>query len=234
MKRIYFALTLLFVFTVSSLFSQKNCDYYMPLKANSGFEIKSFNAKDKLQSTAVTTITKVSAEGDATVADMHTVSKDKDENEVTSMDYKLKCDASGVTIDMKGLIPASSMEAFKSMEIKTESTDLQIPASLSTGQKLPDAKMSMKILKSGQQFAELNFDFIDRIVVSEESITVPAGTFKCYKITYTIKTLTKIGLSMKSTSKVVEYFSNGVGVVRTEFYNEKDKLQSYNVISKIF
>ena len=64
---------------------------------------------------------------------------------------------------------------------------------------------------------------------AEENITVPAGSFKASKITYTIEA--NMGFT-KTHLNVTEWMSKKAGVVRSETYDKKGKLQDYTVLSK--
>jgi hypothetical protein len=57
-----------------------------------------------------------------------------------------------------------------------------------------------------------------------EDVTVPAGTFKCHKITQTVATTGYIGRK-EVISKTVSWYAPGIGTVKTETYDAKDKLQ---------
>jgi hypothetical protein len=69
----------------------------------------------------------------------------------------------------------------------------------------------------------------NRKVEAIENITTPAGSFECSKITYNIDT--KVGLSVKLTG--IEWVSKNVGVVRSESYNTKGKLQGYTLLTSL-
>lgn len=70
----------------------------------------------------------------------------------------------------------------------------------------------------------------NRKVEAIENVTTPAGTFKCFKISYDIVTDTFL---KKVTSKAVQWYSENVGMVRTESYGQNGKLDSYSVLTGI-
>jgi hypothetical protein len=69
----------------------------------------------------------------------------------------------------------------------------------------------------------------NRKVLGNETVTVPAGTFNCYKITYDVETK----LMFKINTNVVEYINKGVGNVKTETYDKKGKMLSATVLSEV-
>jgi hypothetical protein len=56
-----------------------------------------------------------------------------------------------------------------------------------------------------------------------ESVTVPAGTFTCHKITQTVSTTV---MRRDVVTRTVSWYAPGIGTVKTETYDNKDKLQS--------
>ena len=69
----------------------------------------------------------------------------------------------------------------------------------------------------------------NRKVEAQEDITTPAGTFKCFKITYDVDSK----VIFKTQGKGVEWISQQVGTVRTESHDSKGKMLSYSLLSEI-
>jgi len=63
--------------------------------------------------------------------------------------------------------------------------------------------------------------------LSIEDVRVPAGTFKCHKITQTATT-TVMGTTNVSTT--TEWLAPGIGQVKSEHYDDKNKLVSTSVL----
>jgi len=113
------------------------------------------------------------------------------------------------------------------MEFDVTMDQLVYPAELSEGQTLDDA--SIEISATGGMPINLVFDITDRKVEGKETITTPAGTFDCYKISYNTHSKMMI---MNMNFNSVEYLSDKFGAVRTETYKSNGNLVSYTVISK--
>jgi hypothetical protein len=80
----------------------------------------------------------------------------------------------------------------------------------------------------------LSMTVTNRKVEAKETITVPAGTFECYKITgNTHMETATFGLKVPIEMKTIEYFAPGVGLVKSITYNKNDKLQGSTALSKI-
>jgi hypothetical protein len=65
----------------------------------------------------------------------------------------------------------------------------------------------------------------NRKVEAKESVTVPAGTFDCFKISYNSEI--KIGF-VKKNYRYITWYAPEVGAVKSEFYSAKGKLEGYS------
>ncbi|MGB8192458.1 MAG: hypothetical protein WCF67_11095, partial [Chitinophagaceae bacterium] len=69
---------------------------------------------------------------------------------------------------------------------------------------------------SGMQ-QTLTLNVTDRKVEAKESVTTPAGTWECYKISSKNKIHVKMGpIGIPMNMEVTEWFAPGFGVVKTE------------------
>ena len=91
---------------------------------------------------------------------------------------------------------------------------------------LKDAEMNMHVDATPMQ---LNFilTIYNRKVDAEESLKTPAGTFNCVKISQSQHL--KAMISMDTNS--IEWYAEGVGLVRSESYNKKGKLMGYSLLT---
>lgn len=197
-------------------------------------ELQNYNQRDRLQGSQEVTVKEVRNVDGKTVATMQAKSMDRRGKVEHEGEYTITCTGNEMRMDMKSLMDQSMMEGFEDMELTFEGQDIVIPANLSVGQTLPDAQMIMKVASEGMAVTEVNMNITNRQVVSREEITVPAGTFNCYKISYDTHMETKtMGIPFRIRSKTVEYFAPNVGMVRTEMYDNKERLQGYTILSKI-
>jgi len=63
-----------------------------------------------------------------------------------------------------------------------------------------------------------------------EDVKVPAGTFKCHKIT---QKYTTTAMGINNVSTVVEWLAPGIGQVKSETYDDKNKLVSGSVLAEL-
>jgi len=224
-----------FIFIASGLWAQ-NCDLYIPLEEGKGYQYQNFNSRDKLEGIQDILIKSVTQESGQTVAVVEAKMYDKREKLQHEGEYKIICKGNELVIDIQSIIDQSILQSFEGMEVSMSNIEnISLPGNLGVGDKLPDAHMEMKVSMGGVSVTEMNFTTQNRTVEAKQEITTPAGTYNCFKITYENKMDTRaMGMNRSDLSKGVEYYAPGVGNVRSEFYNDKGKLQSYTVLSKIY
>ena len=121
-----------------------------------------------------------------------------------------------IVFDMKSL--------FAGADAKAEITGdpIELPNNLSAGQTLKDAKITMTtrvaLVKMTTEMA-----ITDYKCLAVETVTVPAGSYKAYKVTQTVSTT-----AMKQTTKAttITWYAEGVGSVKTESYDGSGNLLS--------
>jgi hypothetical protein len=110
--------------------------------------------------------------------------KDKKQGEVT---LQITCDAGVVKFDMRNMAmqnmpPEMSKQNNVNMEISGDQIDM--PSSLEVGSTLKNITYTMKMTMGSMTMMNKETTIRERKVESKENITVPAGTFECYKISY--------------------------------------------------
>jgi hypothetical protein len=115
------------------------------------------------------------------------------------------------------------------MEIKMETEDMSVPANPQPGQQLKDGAVRMKISNSVMTVMNMSVKILNRKAEGYEDVTTPAGTFKCLKISYNVES--KMVFTVRG--KGIEWISEKAGMVKSESYNEKGKLQSHTLLTSI-
>jgi hypothetical protein len=145
--------------------------------------------------------------------------------------YSIRCFKDILYFDMK-MIAGQQAEAFKDMEMTMEGAELQIPASLTVGQSLPDANVKMTMSPKGSSpmpIMTVSIKISNRKVEAKESITTTAGTFECYKITEDAE----VNSIFKMKTRSVNWFSYEAGNVKTESYKDNGKLMAYTLLTEL-
>ena len=107
-------------------------------------------------------------------------------------------------------------------ELKIEITGvpMELPSNLQPGQALKDANMTLTI-DAGILKMKTDIKTTNGKCVAVEDVTVRAGTFTCHKITQTVTT-TIMRKDVVATTN--SWYAPGIGTVKTETYNGKNKL----------
>ena len=137
------------------------------------------------------------------------------QNEVIVNMYSLMLEViDSMTKQMAEAEGKEAVDITKQIEVNGETCG--IPAVLEKGMKLPDYDVEIKIA-----FMKMKFKARDRSVSGEETITTPAGTFKCFVVEESMK-VSMAFLNEKTRTKT--WYAYGIGEVRQETYDSKGKL----------
>ena len=205
------------VMTVGSISAQ---NIFFANKEGMKLYYANLNAKGKVDSYSLQTIKKVEGSGDnMTIAYMSQV-LDKNRKPTGSnpieVSYTVVINNGVMEWDMKNFA-APGTEGF----ITFEGDKLRIPSSLAAGTKLDDVAFTLTLNMGIRITTQIMLT--DMECVSVEDVTVPAGTFKCYKVTQ--QSTATVGRRSVITHSIT-WYSPGIGTVKTENYNDKNKLQT--------
>lgn len=155
--------------------------------------------------------------------------------EVSSNEIDLICEDGVFKMDMTSFMP-QGMEDIEGVKIVFEGDKLTIPSDLKPGQSLKDMTFVVKVVSDNPAMSAMatntTVKITNRKVVAKEKVTTAAGTYDCYKITYDAESQVAImGMKRTMTSSSVDYLSEGVGMVKSESYDDKGKLSGYVELS---
>ncbi len=207
--------------------SAQECDMFIPLRPGAELSYAYYNKPGVVESTAKTTILEKSSIPGGVNVKLNTEAFDKDGKSVVKFDYNMKCQNGVFYVDMRSML--ANMDVKDISNFSVESKDLQFPSRMSAGQILSDASLLMK-MSAGFMTMSITVDIINRKVESVETITTPAGTFECYKITYDSNS--KV-LMIKTQNHIVEWYAKNVGLVRSESYDKKGKLTNITELTSL-
>ncbi len=229
MKKILFIL-IVQISAIGYAFAQ--CNEFYQLNAGSEWETQTYSDKDKPTGKVRQKITDYKEEGAGFKATIHSITYNEKGKEMTQGDLNLSCDKGTVLIDMRGLVNDDYLKAFKDVQMKVETENLEIPSKLTAGQTLKNGKATITTVGDSALPMELQVDITERKVEGKESITTPAGTFECYKITGKSTTHLKMVVNTTFQFNTVEWLAPKVGVVKTESYNAKNgKRVGYSLLT---
>ncbi len=203
----------------------QDCSGFDMMKENTFIEMKNYDGKQKLTGTIRQTVKEVRETNEGTVIKIESEQLDKKNKSEGVMNLEMRCKDGVFYMDMQSFFNSASMGNTEDMEISVDATDLVYPGKMQVGQELPDGNLVMSIV-SGSIPMNMSVKIFNRKVEGIETITTPAGSYECYKITYDIETKSII----KMTNSAAQWFSEKVGAVRSETYS-KGKLVGYSELT---
>lgn len=197
---------------------------FFPTKKGTVLVYNTFDKKNKLTNKFQYTIEKVNVNGpdlDITYLVQSMDQKDKllynDEITINQRGDKLYLDMSNMVnkaaFQQEGEMPAN---------IEVTGNNMEIPVNPNPGDILPDASVAMA-LKLGFINMKVSADVTNRKIEAIEDISVAAGTFNTFKLTSNVNAS---ALGIKSSTKNLEWYAKGIGIIKSEAYDNKGNLQS--------
>lgn len=219
MKKLLLALALFA--TLTQTFAQ-DCESLVPFKEGTLWQIQSFDKKGNPEDVMTQKVTGVSETEEGKKVEIHQELKDKKDELVAESDYSMTCNRGIYRVSMERMMTSESMASFKDMEVEIEGDDIEFPSNLSAGKRLNDATLKISMVNStaGIPMMSMTTRVYNRKVEAEEKVTVGAGDFDAYIITYDVEAKTII----KVQTKGKDWYVPGVGIVKSEYYNKKGKL----------
>jgi len=206
--------------------SAQDCTLYFPSKVGTELVYNYYSKPGKIESSSKQTIIGKDDSGGKLKLDISSESFDEKGESVLKINYSVWCDGQTFYVDMKSTL--SSMNLKELGEFKIETSDMQFPAKLTPGQQLKDASITLKT--EGPVTMSISSNITDRKVETLEKVTTPAGTFDCAKISYNV--MAKVSI-VKTESRIIEWYSPNVGLVRSETYSKKGKLAGFNELTSL-
>lgn len=176
------------------LFAQ-DCTQYIYMQKDKTIGMTMYKKNGDVTMTYTTTVTDVKTNNGVTTASVSSQAYDKNGKvmgDIKNATYK--CDGGVFSMDMNMNIPqqnnAKQPQPVAKMEITSNSSFSEFPTSLNVGDHLKDATTTMETTGSNGMTFVMTVKITDRIVAGKETITTPAGTWDCFKITSNITSST--------------------------------------------
>jgi hypothetical protein len=207
----------------------QDCPMYYPDMENAQLEYKQYDKKGGLTGSSVQKITDIRKAAGSIEMTVSAESFDAKGKSLGTTQLTARCENGIYFIDMKNYMNQQSMESYQDMEMKMEGGSLEMPAAMKAGDVLKNGDMKMSFSSGGMTIMNMTISITNRKVDAVESLTTPAGTFECYKISYDIAT--KMMVNVKA--KAVEWYSKGTGMIKSETYSTDGKLMGSNVLTSL-
>lgn len=223
-------ISIILLFSVAGIKAQ-DCFKYFPDKKGTTLEYTNYDKKDAVTSTVKRTVVDKRSENGEDIIDfkMETTPTDKDTTIVQT--FSVICKDGKIYLNMASLLDESAMSAdAQGMDVEIKGDDVFIPNNPVVGQTLDSGQVVINFMKEGDIVTTITSDILNRKIEAFEDITTPAGTFHTFKITYDV--LVTVGF-MKIKSHGAEWYTEKFGMIKSETYNKRGKLESYMLLSKI-
>jgi DUF3108-like len=221
---------IVFVFLIHNGFAQTDCRPYLPTDKGTIWEITNYTSKGKETGKMVYELVDKAESGNNITFTVKNTTYDKKGEEVYSSTFDAKCVDGKFEFDMTYKMDGAALQAFQDMDIQVDASEFEIPSMDETpGTQLADGTLEIQV-GAGEGFGINMTVFItERLVEAKENITTPAGSFDC--IVLSQKVSTKMLIRVNGSSK--EWYSENIGMVRSESYNKKGKLLGYSELTRL-
>ncbi|MFO7658037.1 MAG: hypothetical protein R6W78_13320 [Bacteroidales bacterium] len=226
MKKII-TLTVGCILTLATLHAQE-CLFFYPKTKGSVLEYKNYDKKNALTGISRHKVIEIIQNPGMVTAVIEVEAFDKKEKTLGKNELTVKCQDGIYYVDMKNYVSPETLAAYKDMDVKVETENLQIPASIKPGDVLKDGSITITISNAGMKLMTLTTTISNRKVEAKEQVTTEAGTFDCYKISSLITSKSIMTIKINS----IEWYSKDNGMIKSESYSD-NKLVGSTVLSSI-
>ncbi len=211
----------------------QDCSGYYFLKAKNVVEVTTYSKKGEDNGKHVYTVNSVSNTGSGASSELTSEMFNKNGKSTAKAIESIECKDGVMMLDMKMNMNLSDAQQ-KQYEKSTVTGDkiyIEYPSAMKVGDDLKDANMVLNMVNNGmEQTVEVNIT--KRKVVGKESVTSPAGTWDCFKITFNTKTkVTVMNIGIPISFDVTEWYCPGFGQVKTESKHGSTLVTSVSVKS---
>lgn len=198
-------------------FSQ-NCVNYLLLQNNKKIEVSIYNKKGKDDGKQVWDVSAVRTANGVTKATVKSEFFNKDGKSINKATNDIQCKGGALQMNMKMMLSEDQMKAWGENATVTATGEfLEYPPTIAEGGTLPDGNLHMDIKTEQGMNISVDLQVTDRLVLGKESITSPAGTWECFKISSKQRIVSKVaGIGIPFKIEVKEWFAPGEGVIKTE------------------
>ena len=218
---------LLFFLSSTGILSAQDCSNYYYLQNNKTIEMTILNKSGKESGKMTYTVSDSKKSGNSLTATVNSEFVDAKGKTISKATNNVKCENGVMQMDMKTFIPPAQMEQIKTGEAKATDVYLEYPANMNVGDKLKDGQFNMDYESARGLKSSIEISISERKVEGKETVTTPAGTWECFKISANNKIVSKIaGIGIPIKMDVTEWFAPGFGIVKTESKTGKTEITS--------
>ncbi len=223
-------LSIILFFSALSLLKAQ-CNTFFPMREGVKYQYDHYDKKDKITLKTVQWFKDISGSGSSMKATLvqELIDAKKDKS-IGSSEAEWSCENGTLHFAVNNMAFEGQGAPNPSMTVDVSGDKMDIPSSFTVGESLKDLNYQIKMGVSGMTVMNRKYSVTDRKVVSEEKVETPAGTFDCYKVSFSTKSEGGIG---SGTIKTLVWYSKDVGMVKMENYSDKGNLLSRQILSKV-
>ena len=230
MKHIGSILLASILITAGTKLRAQDCHDFFPQEEGTVLTYVSYDKKDKITgSSEMSFKDKKQTPDGMSVLFVSKFSDDKEEVLYES-EIKVECKDGVLYFDAGKFLDPATMSAYETMEVEVTGDNLELPLNGPVGSRMEDGGVTAVVRSSGVKIVTVSVNISNRKIEAREKVETPAGNFDCIKYTY--DALSKIGF-IKVNMSAIEWYSPGLGTVRSESYNKNGKLTGTTVLESI-
>lgn len=206
-------------------------DSFASFKKDQSFEYTYFDSDSIPSEKSINRITSTSE----TLCMIQQVEIAKSGKEIDKGTHTISCDNGDIQIDINQYIPDRIWNKFKKREKEIQGNFVIIPKDLNKGQTLPDGKAEISMTIDARTTWKVNVDITERMVLGQEQVSTPAGTFETFKVIEYVNTTVDLSSSREfSNFYQTSWYSKNIGLVkRTRSQIKNPKRAGYLLLTKI-
>ncbi len=211
--------------------AMSQCNEFFPMRENVKVHYDHTDKKDKVTLKTTQMMKNVSGSGNSMRGIMVQEMIDVKKNEIiTTSESDWICDNGTVSFHVNSMSHMEAAGAGNNMTVEVSGDKFDVPSTFKVGQALDDLTYTVKIMMGSMTMMNRTFTVADRKVEALESVTTPAGTFDCYKVTFLTSSSGGIGAG---TTKSAVWYAKDIGLVKSELYSDNGKIMGKQILAKI-
>ena len=215
MKKIFFVAAIAVTAVLNT--NAQSCKDYLLLKNNRKVEMTIYSKKGKEDGKQVWNISNLKTSGKTTTATINSEFFDGKGKSINKAVNEVQCTGGALQMNLKMMLSEAQLKQMKNATATASGEFIEYPYGMKEGDALKDGSLKIDYTMDGGMKAAIELSITNRIVGGKESITSPAGTWDCLKISSNQKIVSCIGgIGIPIKMDVTEWFAPGVGVIKTE------------------
>lgn len=196
----------------------QDCSKFLFLQKDKTIEMTIYNKKGEPNGKQVYTVSDVASSGGTTTGKLNSEMFDKKGKSMAKASSSVQCTGGIFSIDMRMMLPQQQAEQANQSETQVtgQSTYIDYPNDMKVGDQLKDGNFTMDI-KRGGMAQTLTMQITERKVLGQESVTTPAGTWDCFKISAHSHLSVKTGpIGIPFNYDYTEWYAPGFGTIKSD------------------